>query len=171
MKLQSIKELIVDVPDFPKPGIIFKDITPILSNHHAFQSLIKVMAESVPQTATHLAAIESRGFILGAALAQHLDKCLVLVRKKGKLPRKTMSISYDLEYGQDTLEIQEGDLKPGDKVVIVDDVLATGGTAQATEALCQKMGAEVVEHLFLMELTFLGGRQRLEKPIQAIFSY
>lgn len=171
MNIEAIKDLILDVADFPKPGIIFKDITPILANHEAFQSLIKTMANDIPKEATHLAAIESRGFILGAALAQHLDKGLVLVRKKGKLPRKTVSHTYDLEYGQDTLEIQQDDLRVGDKVVIIDDVLATGGTAQAAEVLCEKMNATVLEHMFLMELRFLNGGKKLKKPFKSYISY
>lgn len=174
MKNWSVKEiesLIRDVNDFPKPGVKFKDITPILENHEAFQSLAKHFVESIPEGTTHLVAIESRGFILGAAIAQHMNLGVVLARKPGKLPRKTVSFTYDLEYGTDTLHIHEDALDSTSKVTIIDDVLATGGTAHATESLVLKCGAEVLGHRFLMELKFLEGGAKLSAPYRAFIHY
>ena len=174
MKNWSVKEiegLIRDVADFPKPGVNFKDITPILENHEAFQSLAKHFVESLPAGTTHLVAIESRGFILGAAMAQHTDLGVVLARKPGKLPRKTISHTYDLEYGTDTLHIHADALGNTARVVIIDDVLATGGTAHAVETLVHKTGAEVLGHRFLMELKFLEGGAKLSAPYTAFIHY
>lgn len=167
--LEEIKAQIVDVPDFPKSGIIFKDITPVLADHLSFKSLCLHFSELVPKSATKIVAIESRGFLLGAALSQHLHLGLVLVRKPGKLPRKAHKISYQLEYGSDSLELHETDLTKNDKVVIIDDVLATGGTARATEELVKKTGAEILQHIFLMEIDFLKGREKLIAPSKALF--
>jgi adenine phosphoribosyltransferase len=166
--IDQISRLIVDVPDFPKKGVMFKDITPVLENGEAFKNLILHMAESVNPQTTKLVAIESRGFILGAALAQHLTCGLVLVRKPGKLPRATEKESYELEYGTDTLEIHKDALKPGDKVTIIDDVLATGGTASAVEKLCERLGAQVLGSVFLMEISFLKGRTKLKNTVSAM---
>ncbi|MCB0365638.1 MAG: adenine phosphoribosyltransferase [Bdellovibrionaceae bacterium] len=174
MKNWSIKEienLIEDVADFPKPGVLFKDITPILENNQAFVSLARHFAESLPAETTHLVAIESRGFILGAAVAQHRPIGVVLARKPGKLPRKTVSHTYDLEYGTDTLQIHEHALDENSKVIIIDDVLATGGTAHATETLVTKCGAQVLGHRFLMEIKFLEGGKKLSTPYQAFIHY
>ena len=168
MTLEQIHRLILDVPDFPKPGIVFKDITPILENSEAFKSLATLMAEQVSPQTTKLVAIESRGFILGAAIAQHTSAGMVIVRKPGKLPRETVRKTYALEYGQDSLEIHKGALKPGDRVTIVDDVLATGGTARAVEEMCIAIGAQVVGHLFLMEIEFLKGRTKLHSPTKSM---
>lgn len=168
MTLEQIHRLILDVPDFPKPGIIFKDITPILENAEAFQALAKLMASHVHPQTTKLVAIESRGFILGAAMAQHLNAGMAIVRKPGKLPRETVKRSYALEYGQDTLEMHKGSLKPGDRVTIVDDVLATGGTARAVEEMCGAIGAQVLGHLFLMEIEFLKGRAKLQSAVKSL---
>lgn len=167
--LEQIKEMIVDVPNFPKPGILFKDITPVLADSTTFKSLCTHFAEQIPSNATKIVAIESRGFLLGAALSQHLHLGLVLVRKPGKLPRKAHKVSYDLEYGSDSLELHETDLTAKDKVVIIDDVLATGGTARATELLVKKTGAEILKHVFLMEIEFLKGREKLIAPSKALF--
>ena len=128
MTLDEIRELIADIPDFPKPGILFKDITPILNNADAFKSMAKHFVESLPPETTHLAAIESRGFIIASAMCQHCDLGMNLIRKPGKLPRETYSFTYELEYGNDTLEIHKDSLNSRDKVVVIDDVLATGGT-------------------------------------------
>lgn len=157
-KLQS---MIRDVPDFPKPGILFKDITPVLSDAQAFHSLTKHLSALVPEGTTRLASIESRGFILGSMVALRLGLGLTLIRKPGKLPYSTFSHSYDLEYGKDTLQIHVDALSADDRVCIVDDVLATGGTASAAEVLCLKTGATVTGFAFLMELAFLGGRKKL----------
>lgn len=170
MTLEQIHRLILDVPDFPKPGIVFKDITPILENAEAFKSLAKLMANEVHLQTTKLVSIESRGFILGAAVCQHFDAGMVIVRKPGKLPRETVEKTYALEYGSDTLHMHKGSLKPGDRVTIIDDVLATGGTARAVEEMCQQAGAQVVGHLFLMEIEFLKGRTRLQSPSKSLIS-
>ncbi len=170
MTLEQIHRLILDVPDFPKPGIVFKDITPILENAEAFKSLAKLMAELVHPQTTKLVAIESRGFILGAGVAQYLDAGMVIVRKPGKLPRETIEKTFALEYGNDTLHMHKGSLKPGDRVTIIDDVLATGGTARAVEEMCQQVGAQVVGHLFLMEIEFLKGRTKLQSPAKSLIS-
>lgn len=168
MTLDQIAQQIQDVPDFPKPGILFKDITPVLADPKAFRALIEHFAQQVPSETEKIVAIESRGFILGSALAHHLETGLVLVRKPGKLPRSTVSHSYELEYGTDKLQIHAEDLAPDEKVVIIDDVLATGGTAAATEFLCREVGAKVLKHLFLMEIEFLKGREKLNSPLHCL---
>ena len=168
MTIDQISRLIKNVPDFPKAGIVFKDITPVLENSEAFRSMVKLLAERVHPQTTKLVAIESRGFILGAALAQYIDAGLVIVRKPGKLPRETIKKTYALEYGSDTLEIHKDALKPGDRVTIIDDVLATGGTAHAVEALCAEVGTQVLGHVFLMEIEFLKGHLRLQAPISSL---
>lgn len=162
--LMQIEERIVDVPDFPKKGIIFKDITPIFEDHICFVSLIRHFARAIPEDTKKLIGIESRGFLLGAAIAQHLNVGLVLARKPGKLPRETDSQTYSLEYGEDELHIHKSSISKGDKVVIIDDILATGGTAQAAEKLCINMGAEVLGSYFLMEILALKGREKLTRP-------
>jgi len=154
-------ELIRDVPDFPKPGIIFKDITPMLANGEAFAAAVSEMAELIRPDVDAIVGIESRGFIFGAALANKLGLGLVTVRKPGKLPAEIHSVEYELEYGVDRLEIHRDALASGHKVVIVDDLLATGGTACATVELVQKLGADVVACLFAIELDFLHGRNAL----------
>ena len=164
MTVGEISELIVNVSDFPKPGIQFKDITPILESSAAFQSLAQHLRESVFSGTTKLVAVESRGFLLAAAVAQYIEAGVVLVRKPGKLPRRTVAISYNLEYGSDTLEINADAITPSDKITIIDDVLATGGTAQAVENLVTKTGAKVLGSCFLMELTGLRGAKKLSFP-------
>lgn len=154
-------EYIRDVPDFPKPGIVFKDITPLLANGEAFASAISEMAALVGGDVDAIVGIESRGFIFGAALAQKLKLGLITVRKPGKLPADVHSIEYELEYGFDRLEIHRDALSAGHRVVIVDDLLATGGTAAATVKLVGQLGAKVDTCLFLIELDFLEGRKAL----------
>lgn len=166
LSAEQLKRLIRDVPDFPKPGILFKDITPVLADGPAFEALVQHLAALVPKQTTKLVAIESRGFILGAAVAMRLGLGMVLVRKPGKLPYATLSHSYALEYGKDTLQIHVDALNPQDRVCIIDDVLATGGTAQATEVLCVETGAKVAGFVFMMELGFLNGRQKLKAPTE-----
>lgn len=170
MNLNQIAALIKDVPDFPKKGIIFKDITPVLADPQAFKALIDELSRKVPAHTNKIVAVESRGFILGSALAHHLGLGMVLVRKPGKLPRSTVSHSYELEYGSDTLQIHAEDLYPDENVVIVDDVLATGGTAAATEHLCQQVGAKVICSLFMMEIGFLNGSKKLNSPHFSLYS-
>lgn len=155
-------ELIADVQDWPKTGIVFKDITPLLANPAGFQRVIEDFAERLtPLAPTRIVGVESRGFIFGAAVALRMGCGLTLVRKPGKLPRATRRVAYDLEYGQDALEMHTDALSPQDRAVIIDDVLATGGTAQATAELVRSTGATLAACAFLMELSFLNGRDRI----------
>jgi adenine phosphoribosyltransferase len=155
-------DLIADVPDYPKAGIVFKDITPLLANAQGLKAVIGDFAERIaPLRPTQIVGVESRGFIFGAALAHALGAGLTLVRKPGKLPRTTRHIRYELEYGHDALEMHVDALRPDDRAVIVDDVLATGGTAGAVAELVTSTGATLAGYGFLMELSFLNGRARL----------
>ena len=161
--ITSIRSAIRDIPDFPKPGIVFKDITPLLSNGPLFGKTIDLIAERYRgQKIDTVLGIESRGFIFGSALAYKLGAGFSVVRKPGKLPYDTHSASYDLEYGKDTLEIHIDAIAPNARVVIADDLIATGGTAAATAELVARLGATVVECAFVIELTFLNGRQKLQ---------
>lgn len=158
----AISAEIRDVPDFPKPGIVFKDITPALGNPEVFQLTIGALHRLVAgQQIDYVVGIESRGFIFGAPLAIALGAGFVPVRKPGKLPADTHRIEYALEYGTDALEIHKDAIAPGKRVVIVDDLLATGGTAAATLELVRRIGAEVASLAFIVELSFLNGRERL----------
>ena len=157
-----LRATIRDVPDFPKPGIIFKDITPVLADSSLFRATTEAMARPFEASQiTHVVAVESRGFILGGPVAQHLGAGMVPARKRGKLPWQTLREEYALEYGTDVLEIHVDALPRGARVVIVDDVLATGGTAAAVAALVERAGAELQGFAFLMALGFLGGLARL----------
>ncbi|PCJ17892.1 MAG: adenine phosphoribosyltransferase [Candidatus Cloacimonadota bacterium] len=161
--LNRVKSLITDVPDFPKPGIIFKDISPLLASSHGLSDATKLFASSIKDLEIDLIlGVESRGFIFGSALAQELNVGFVPVRKKGKLPGELLAESYDLEYGSATLELQKGHTT-GKKVIIIDDVLATGGTAEAVVNLVKKDGAEILALLFLLEIDFLKGSERLNE--------
>lgn len=164
---------IVDVPDFPKKGIVFKDITPLLADAKAFAAVIDQMAEPfVGKGITTVAGIESRGFLLATPIAYYLKAGVVPIRKKGKLPRKTHAASYDLEYGQDTIEAHADAFPKGSKVLLVDDVLATGGTAKAACELIAKAGGDVHGVSFLIELGFLDGRKKLPgQKIHSIVTY
>ena len=154
--------MIRDVPDFPKPGIMFKDITPLLADARLFAKATEAMARPFRDAGiTHVVAIESRGFLLGAPVAQHLGAALIPVRKPGKLPSKTAAVEYALEYGTDKLEIHADACDHRARVLIVDDVLATGGTARATAELVTGRGAALAGFSFLMTLSFLGGVDRL----------
>ncbi|MDG2470241.1 MAG: adenine phosphoribosyltransferase [Pirellulaceae bacterium] len=158
----DLKEHIRDVPDFPKEGIVFKDITPLLSNAAAFSNAIKQFAEKYRgENIDAIVAAEARGFIFGAPLALELQTAFVPVRKPGKLPFQTESITYDLEYGTDTLEMHIDGVSSGQRVLIVDDLLATGGTVEACCKLVEQTGATVVGCAFLVELQFLNAAQRL----------
>jgi adenine phosphoribosyltransferase len=150
-----------DVPDFPTPGVVFKDVTPVLADAEAFGAVIRDMAQRRRGTIGVVVGIEARGFIFGAALALELGIGFVPVRKAGKLPGRTRGVSYDLEYGSATIEIHEDAFVGGERVLVVDDVLATGGTAEATCELLEQAGAEVVAVETLVELAFLHGRDRL----------
>lgn len=168
LSIDDISKYIKDVPNFPKEGILFKDITPLLENAKAFQSLVQHFVDSMNElSVTKIVAVESRGFLFGAAIVQHMNLPLVLARKPGKLPRETSSYSYDLEYGQDTIEIHKSALTNEDKVVIVDDVLATGGTAHAVQQICTNLGAEVLGHRFLMEIEDLKGWEKLSGSVHS----
>ena len=158
-----IRGAIRDIPDFPKPGIVFKDITPLFSNGPLFGKTIDLMAERYrAQKVDTVLGIESRGFIVGAALAYKLGAGFSVVRKAGKLPYETQSASYELEYGKDTLEIHIDAISRHARVVIADDLIATGGTAAATAELVSKLGGTVVECAFVIELSFLNGRKKLQ---------
>lgn len=165
--------LIKDVPDFPKKGVGFKDITPLLADPAAFSAAVDRMAEPFQNAGIQIVAgIESRGFLLAAPLALRLGAGIVPIRKKGKLPRKTKSATYDLEYGQDTIEAHEDAFPAGSKVLLVDDVLATGGTAKAACELIEKIGGTVVCAAFLIELGFLNGRGKLAgREVRALIKY
>lgn len=168
----DLRAFIRDVPDFPLPGIVFKDITPLLADGRAFAEAVTLMSEGIAVVQpTTIVGIESRGFIFGAPIAARLGVGFVPVRKFGKLPWRTVTQSYDLEYGTDTIEIHEDAVGPGSRVVIVDDVLATGGTAAATVDLIAGAGASVEAVSVLLELEFLRGRSRLEVPVQALIRY
>lgn len=167
--IQSIRQAIRDIPDFPKPGIVFRDITPLLGNGQLFRRTIDLLAERYrSQKIDTVLGIESRGFIIGAPLAYELGAGFCIVRKPGKLPYQTHSASYELEYGMDKLEIHIDAIPNHARVVIADDLIATGGTAAATARLVSRLGATVVECAFVIELSFLKGREKL-KP-HGVFS-
>jgi adenine phosphoribosyltransferase len=171
--LEILKTKIRDIPDFPKPGVIFKDITPLLGDPQAFNMVINLLADRyIGQHIDRVVGVEARGFILGAALAYKLNTGLILVRKPGKLPADTLKAAYELEYGVDQLEIHRDALAPRSRVVLVDDVIATGGTIRAALALIKKLQCEVVELAFLIELCALNGRQRLQgHTVFSLFQY
>lgn len=159
----DLKQYITDVPDYPKPGVVYKDITPLLSDGEAFRFLIDRFTEEAKEKNPDLIlGIDARGFLFAAPIAYKLEKGVAIVRKPGKLPRETAKESYDLEYGSNSLEIHKDAIKLGQKVLIVDDVLATGGTMEAACKLVKGLGGEIVGILFLIELDFLQGRNRLE---------
>lgn len=161
--MNDLKKLIREVPDYPKPGILFYDLTTLLKDKHGFHLLIDRLCEHhKSHTIDIVAGIEARGFIFAPALAYRMGAGFVPVRKPKKLPAKTKSVTYALEYGTDTLEIHEDAVKPGDRVLICDDLLATGGTAAATAKLVDLLGGKVEGAAFAVELTFLNGRQKLQ---------
>jgi len=158
----DLKSFIADVPDFPKQGIMFRDISPLLNSPEAFRHVVEVMAKEIAdQKVSSIVAIESRGFLFGAPVAHVVGIPLVVARKPGKLPGQTVRIEYGLEYGSDALELKHGIIDAGARVAIIDDVLATGGTARATGDLIEKVGATVASYVFLIELLGLGGREKL----------
>ena len=161
-----------DIPDFPKPGILFRDITPLLLDPKAFRAATEAMAEPFRDVAVdRVLAIESRGFLFGAPIAQQLGVGLGLVRKRGKLPYDTLEARYELEYGVDTVEMHVDALASGQRVLLVDDLIATGGTAAAAVDLARQAGAEVVGASFLIELVALGGRARLDTRCHTVLQY
>lgn len=161
--MEELKQKIRSIPDFPKPGILFYDVTTLLRDPEGFRQSIDAMCAPYAKGSIDLiVGIESRGFILGAAMADRLGAGFVPVRKLGKLPGKTVKVSYSLEYGTDSLEVHKDAITPGQRVLIVDDLLATGGTAEAVRTLVKKLDGEVVGLAFLVELDFLPGRKKLE---------
>lgn len=168
----QLREFIRNIPDFPKEGINFKDISPLLANGEAFSECTSELSVHMPDDIDAIVGIESRGFLFGAALAQLTGIGFVPIRKPGKLPAETHAIEYELEYGTDVLEIHRDALSQGHKVVIVDDLLATGGTAAATIKLVEQLGAEVAACLFVVELDFLKGKEKLgDTPVFSLLHY
>ena len=160
--MKKIEEYVRSIPDFPEPGIIFRDVTSVIQDADGLQLAIDSMQDCLKGVDFDvITGLESRGFIFGAPLAYVMHKPFVPIRKKGKLPRETVSVSYDLEYGSAEIEMHKDSIKPGQKVVIVDDLIATGGTIEAAIKLVEQLGGEVVKVVFLMELAGLKGRERL----------
>lgn len=167
--MQELKDIIRNVPDFPKKGILFKDITTLLGDAKSDQRMVDLLAHRyVGEKIDKVVGVEARGFIIGAALAYKLGAGIVLVRKPGKLPSATYKKTYDLEYGTDTLEIHTDAIKPGERVIVADDLLATGGTMSAVVDMVQELGADLVECCFMAELEFLDGKKKL--PEGKVFS-
>jgi adenine phosphoribosyltransferase len=171
--LEEIQNAIRTIPDFPKPGILFKDITPLLADARLFAGTIEFLtAPFSPGMVDAVVGIDARGFIFAAAAALKLKAGFVPVRKKGKLPYQTHEQDYALEYGTATVAMHVDALRPGSRVLLIDDLLATGGTAAAAAALVQKLGAEILEFAFLIELSFLNGRNKLKPlPIRSLVAY
>ena len=168
----DFKEHIRAIPDFPKPGILFYDISTLLAHPQAWQATVEHLAEAVrPHRPDLLVGIESRGFLVAAPLAYAIGCGFAMVRKKGKLPGATVRHSYDLEYGTDTIEIQEDAIAPGQRIVVVDDLIATGGTMQAAIELVRQRGGTVAAAACIIELGFLDGRRRLAVPLTAMVTY
>ena len=162
--MKKVEDYVVSIPDFPEPGIIFRDVTSVIQDADGLQLAIDEMQKLLEGVDFDvLVGAESRGFIFGMPIAYNLKKPFVLVRKKGKLPRETVEMSYELEYGSATIEMHKDSIKPGQKVVIVDDLIATGGTIEAAAKMVEQLGGEVVKIIFLMELAGLEGRKKLEK--------
>ncbi len=162
--MKKVEDYVVSIPDFPEPGIIFRDVTSVIQDAEGLQLAIDEMQKLLEGVEFDvIAGAESRGFIFGMPIAYNMKKPFILVRKKGKLPRETVEISYDLEYGSATIEMHKDSIKPGQKVVLVDDLIATGGTIEAAAKLVEQLGGEVVKIIFLMELAGLEGRKKLEK--------
>lgn len=171
--LDLLARTVRDVPDFPKPGILFKDIMPVLASPAAFRASIDLFSEALAGLQVDkIVGIDARGFLFGAALAYKLELGFIPVRKKGKLPGKTEAVPYTLEYGESTVEMLSDALQPGERVVLIDDLLATGGTAAAAIKLIEKLGARAIGALFLIELEFLNGRRLLgDVPVTALLKY
>lgn len=161
--MKKVEDYVVSIPDFPEPGIIFRDVTSVIQDAEGLQLAIDEMQKLLEGVEFDvIAGAESRGFIFGMPIAYNMKKPFVLVRKKGKLPRETVEMSYELEYGHATIEMHKDSIKPGQKVVLVDDLIATGGTIEAAAKLVEQLGGEVVKIIFLMELAGLEGRKKLE---------
>ena len=171
--MKRIEDYVTTIPNFPKEGIMFRDVTTVLSDADGLKLAVDELTKLLDGIDFDvLVGTESRGFIFGSAIAYNLHKPLVLARKKGKLPRKTVSAEYELEYGTDVIEMHADSIKPGQKVVLVDDLLATGGTMKATASLVEQLGGEVVKIIFLMELSGLKGTEKLAKyDVKSVVSY
>ena len=171
--MRDFKKYIRNIPDFPKKGILFRDITTILNRKKLFKEIINNLADRYRgKKIDAVVAVESRGFIFGSALAYKLGAALIPVRKKGKLPYKTLSATYLLEYGEDSLEIHEDAFRPGSRVIVIDDLLATGGTISAVVDLVKKLKAKIVEAAFIIELSELKGRSKLKDvPVYSMVEY
>ncbi len=168
----DFKDHIRAIPDFPKPGILFYDISTLLAHPKAWQATVEHLAEAVrPHRPDLLVGIESRGFLVAAPLAYALGSGFAMVRKQGKLPGRTVRHSYDLEYGSDTIEVQEDAISPGQRIIVVDDLLATGGTMQAAIDLVQRQGGTVAAAVCIIELAFLNGRRRINVPLSSMVVY
>ncbi len=171
--MEDLKKYIRDIPNFPKEGIIFHDITPLLQNAKAFGYAVDMMADKIKdKKADYLLGIEARGFIFASALAYKLNLGLVIVRKPGKLPYKTVNASYNLEYGNDVLEMHSDAISNTSRIILIDDLLATGGTAAAVGNLVKMLGGEIAGYCFLVELTELNGRERLKPyPVSSVLEF
>lgn len=170
--MKKLEEYVMSIPDFPEPGIIFRDVTSVLQDADGLNLAINTMNDLVKDVSFDVVAgPESRGFIFGTPIAYINKKPMVLIRKKGKLPRETVEMSYDLEYGQATIEIHKDAIKPGQKVLVVDDLIATGGTTEAMIKLIESLGGEVVGVCVLMELAGLKGRDKLKCPLYSAITY
>jgi len=169
----NLKAYIRDIPDFPKAGILFRDITPLLADKRALAEAVSALAEPFKDARIdYVAAVEARGFIFGSAVAKELNVGFIPLRKTGKLPYTTESVTYQLEYGTDTIEVHSDAMKSGDRVLMLDDLLATGGTMSAACQLVEKLGAEIAGLSFLIELTDLAGRQKLpDYPIHIVMAF
>jgi len=166
---ELVKSMIRDIPDFPKPGVVFKDITTAIKDPETFRRITDYFTDKFKNAGIdYVAAIESRGFIFGAPLAYNLGAGLVIIRKPGKLPGKVEQVSYELEYGTDKVEIHSDAIEPGKKVLLIDDLLATGGTATAAYELIKKVGGNPIAIAFVIELAFLEGRNRLPQDIEVV---
>ena len=171
--MNKLEDYVISIPDFPKPGILFRDVTGVLASGEGFSLAVEEFCRRLERVDFDLViGMESRGFLFGAPVACRLGKGFVPVRKPGKLPRETIAESYDLEYGQATLEVHKDDIRPGQKIVIIDDLLATGGTAEAAAKLVERLGGTVVKMVFLIELVDLGGRAKLAKyPVDGVIGF
>ena len=168
----NLKDHIRSIPDFPKPGILFYDISTLLQHAEAWKATVGRLAEEIyPYKPDRLIGVESRGFLVAAPLAVRLGIGFTMVRKQNKLPGETISFTYELEYGSDTIEIQSDALQEGQKVVLMDDLLATGGTAAAAVELLRSVGGDVVASAFIIELNFLNGRNKLDVPVHSLIVY
>ena len=171
--MKQVKDYVRTIPDFPEKGIMFRDITTVVADAEGLKLAVDEMTDLLDGVEFDaIVGLESRGFIFGMPMAYNLHKPFVLVRKKGKLPRETVSVKYDLEYGTAEIEVHKEDIKPGERVVLVDDLLATGGTMKAAAELVEKLGANVVKMVFLLELNGLHGRKKLKGyDVSAVVSY